>query len=120
MAIQKTIERGLWSMTKTIFDADDDYPDDFEVIIPRERKLRMSRLKDMRAEAIGVLAAAGFPTKPGRYTRRGNKQYEEVKGRFRAAGYYVIWPMFKDIEDLSIEYFAAQVLQEINSANYLL
>ncbi len=117
MAIKKTIERGLWSMTKTIFDADDDYDDDFEVIIPPERELALSRLEGMRAEAIAVLAAAGFPTEPGRYIRLGNKRYEQVEGPFRRPGYHVIWPSFKEIEDLSIEYFAAQVLREINFVN---
>ena len=46
--------------------------------------------------------------------------YKQVKGPFRGPGYYVIWPFFKDMEELSIEFFAAQVLREINSVNYSL
>src|SRR5690348_866528 len=100
MAIEKMIERGLWAMTKTI--PDDDYDDDFEVHIPRQRELTLSRLEDMRAEAIAVLAAAGFPTEPGRYIRLGNKQYERVAWDepLRGPGYHVIWPTFQEIEDL--------------------
>src|SRR5262245_21408812 len=100
MAIEQMIKRGLWAMTKTI--ADDDYDDDFEVWVPPQRESTLSRLEDMRAEATAVLAAAGFPTKPGRYVRLGNNRYEEVKGPFRRPGYYMIWPSFKEIEDLSI------------------
>jgi len=105
-------------MTKTV--PDDEYDDDFEVHIPSQRKLTLSRLEDMRAEAIAVLTAAGFPTKSGRYVRLGNKRYKQVKGPFRRPGYYQIWPLFKDMEELSIEYFAADVLREINHVDFLL
>ena len=62
---KETIKRGVWSMTRTIYEDDDDCTEMGRYLTTREL------LEKMRAEALDVLAAAGYPTEPGRYFHQG-------------------------------------------------
>ena len=70
---KETIKRGVWSMTRTIYEDDDDCTEMGRYLTTREL------LEKMRAEALDVLAAAGYPTEPGRYFHSGPKQYERTQ-----------------------------------------
>ena len=100
---KETIKRGVWSMTRTIYEDDDDCTEMGRYLTTREL------LEKMRAEALDVLAAAGYPTEPGRYFHSGPKQYERTQ-----SGRSIEWPLFTEIEPLTIEDFAARVISVID------